>query len=245
MKHWTARLRATKHARDVVHLDVEAELKLADTDAGQSAGAIEGYASMFSLLDRGGDVVEPGAFRRTLGEWRRRKALPPMLWQHDPGQPIGVWTSITEDERGLKVAGELVLDIPQAAMVHALAKRGAVRGLSIGYRSRNDNVDATGARRIRDVDLYEISLVTIPMLAEAQITGVKGGMAADLLKNWNPGAMEDALREAGLSGTGRKTAVRVFREWLQREAGEPEPAPREAAADVLMALRAARAVART
>jgi HK97 family phage prohead protease len=89
--------------------------------------------------------------------------------------PIGVWTSLSENDKGLKVKGELILDgVPQAAVAHALLKRRAIKGLSIGYQTKQAEVDrTTGARMLKEVDLWEISLVTFPMMPEAQLTAVK------------------------------------------------------------------------
>jgi HK97 family phage prohead protease len=204
------------------------------TDEG--AGTIEGYASVFNLLDRGGDIVLPGAFKASLGAWRKKKQAPPMLWQHDPYEPIGIWTDVAEDDKGLKVKGEFTPDDPTAQVVRARIKHGSVKALSIGYRTLEDEIDrTTGARRLKKVDLWEISPVTFPMLPEAQISGVK----SDMLAKFNPRELEEALREAGLSRADAKKGVDVFRKSLQREAGEQGPAPREAAKDVLMELRKA------
>lgn len=218
-------------------LDFACEFKLAGDE--KPVGTIEGYASVFNLMDRGGDIVLPGAFKSSLAEWRKQKAMPPMLWQHNPGTPIGVWTDLAEDEKGLKVTGELILEVPLAAATHALLKRKAVGGLSIGYRSRKDEIDrATGARRLQQVELWEVSLVTIPMLREAQISGVKSDM------NFNPREMEEALREGGLSRADSKAAVAIFRKTLSRDAKEPEAPLREGARDVLLTLRKATAAMR-
>jgi HK97 family phage prohead protease len=159
-----------------------------------------------------------------------------MLWQHDSGEVVGVWPEIVEDDKGLKVKGELILDVPQAAVARSLMQKRAVKGLSIGYRTLDYDIDrTTGARRLKKVELWEISLVTFPMLPEAQITSVKAA-------GFDPRTMEDALREGGLSRSDAKTAIAVFRKQLQRDAGETEPAPREAGTDALMAIRKATAL---
>lgn len=224
------RLLEIKAAGEDSTLDFPFEFKLAADDS--APGTIEGYASVFGLMDQGGDIVMPGAFKATLSDWRKRKASPPMLWQHNPSTPIGVWTDVAEDEKGLKVTGELVLDVPLAAATHALLKRKAVGGLSIGFRSRKDEIDrATGARRLHQVELWEISLVTIPMLREAQISGVKG---------FNPRELEAALRdEGGLSHSDAKAAIAVLQKSLSRDAKDPEAQLRDGARDVLLSLRKA------
>ncbi len=133
-------------------------------------GTFEGYASVFGVVDQGMDVVERGAFVKSLA---RRK--PKMLWQHEMDKPIGVWDEVREDERGLYVKGRLLTDVSKGREALALLKAGALDSMSIGYRT----VEATmeqGDRMIRkllEVDLFEISIVTFPMLPDAKVTGVK------------------------------------------------------------------------
>lgn len=218
-------------------LDFECDLKFAD--GGEQDGVVEGYASKFGLLDRGGDIVMPGAFKASLADWRKKKAMPPMLWQHDSCEPIGVWTDLEEDDVGLKAKGQLILDVPQATICRALIKAKAVKGLSIGYVTQDYEYDReTGARRLKKLDLWEISPVTFPMLPEAQISSVKGDI--------DPKALERALRdEGGLSIRDAKAAIAVFRKNALRDAGSSEPAPREGASEMLMTLRKATAALRS
>ncbi len=135
----------------------------------QTRRRVEGYASLFGIADEGGDVVVAGAFRRTL---RQRGASGiRFLWQHDPAQPIGVWEEIREDARGLYVRGSLIDGLPQAEEAGLLIARGALDGLSIGFRVRNALADKrTGTRRLYDIDLWEISLVTFPQQPLARVT---------------------------------------------------------------------------
>jgi HK97 family phage prohead protease len=135
-------------------------------------GLFEGYASLFRIADLGKDVVEPGAFRDSL--MRRGPAGVKLLWQHDPSEPIGRWLSLTEDSRGLFVRGQLLLAVARAREIHALMREGAVDGLSIGFRSERARTEPrTGLRRLERVDLWEISLVTFPMLPQARVSAVK------------------------------------------------------------------------
>src|SRR4051812_18735651 len=126
---------------DIKRLAFDCEIKLADE--GAAAGTIEGYGSVFNLVDRGGDIVAPGAFKASLAAWKKKKQAPAMLWQHDSYSPVGVWTELVEDDRGLKLTGQLVLDVPQAASARALIAAGAVKGLSIGYRTLDYEIDRT------------------------------------------------------------------------------------------------------
>jgi HK97 family phage prohead protease len=207
------------------------EVKLAGGEA--DAGTVEGYASVFGLLDRGGDIVMPGAFKASLADWKKRKALPPMLWQHDPYTPVGVWTDLVEDEKGLKVVGDLVLEVQQASDARALCIAGAVKGLSIGYRTIDYEIDrTTGVRKLKKLELWEVSLVTFAMLPEAQISGVKGEV--------DPRELERSLRsEAGLSSAAAVKAVAIFKKHLRDGGGQSEPDGREGNRSMLMSLRKA------
>jgi HK97 family phage prohead protease len=138
------------------------------------AGLFEGYASLFGVPDLGRDVVEPGAFAASLA--RRGAAGVRMLWQHDPGEPIGTWLSLVEDGRGLRVRGRLNLAVARARELEALMRDKAVDGLSIGYRVERASPDrAAGVRRLQRLDLWEISVVTFPMLPGARVSEAKGG----------------------------------------------------------------------
>lgn len=211
-------------------LAFDLDLKLAGD--GSAAGTIEGYGSVFGLLDRGGDIVLPGAFKASLADWRKKKALPAMLWQHDPYAPIGVWTEAVEDEKGLRLKGQLVMDVGAAKDARALIAAGAVKGLSIGYRTRDYEIDrSTGARSLKKVDLWEISLVTFPMLPEAQISSVK---------SIDPRALEAELRrEGGLSSANAVKAVAIMKRHLRDGGASSEPDSRDGVKDLLMSLRKA------
>ena len=150
-------------------LDFSCELK-----ASGDTGTFEGYGSVFSITDRGGDIVAPGAFTETLAAAKTAGRLPALLWQHRQAEPIGVYTSMEEDSIGLKVAGKLALKTARGAEAYELMKMGAITGLSIGYRVRDDSWDrVTGVRTIKKADLYELSLVTIPMNDASRVSAVK------------------------------------------------------------------------
>jgi len=134
-------------------------------------GAFEGYASLFDREDMGRDVVAPGAFADSLK--RRGPRGVKMLFQHDANQPIGVWDAIREDARGLYVTGRLIPDIAKARDVHAMLRSGALDGLSIGFRALAGKRDRSGVRRLTRIDLWEISIVTFPMLPDARVSAVK------------------------------------------------------------------------
>ena len=142
--------------------------------SGADAGAeIEGYASLFGRIDLSRDMVERGAFADSLV--RRGAAGVKLLWQHDPAQPVGIWTVIREDARGLFVRGRLNTEVARARELLALIRQGALDGLSIGYRTVRARTDpATRVRRLLAVDLQEVSLVTFPMLPEARVSAPGG-----------------------------------------------------------------------
>ena len=156
-------------------------------------GSFTGYASLFGAPDLGRDIVERGAFAKSL---RARGASGVrMLFQHDPAQPIGVWTELREDERGLFVRGRLQTEVARGREILALMKGGALDGLSIGFRAvRARKEAATGFRRILEADLWEISVVTFPMLPGARIRQMK-------------------------SGAQNLPSIREFERWLTQDAG--------------------------
>lgn len=146
----------TKH----VHLEVKA--------LGEE-GSFEGYGSIFGNLDSYGDVVTKGAFLKSIKEKGNKIKL---LWQHKSDQPIGVWESIEEDEKGLKMKGRLLLSVQQGREAWELLKAGALSGLSIGYQTvKEDYKD--GIRYLKEIRLLETSIVTFPANTEANVTTVK------------------------------------------------------------------------
>jgi uncharacterized protein len=133
-------------------------------------GTFEGYASVFDVVDQGMDVVAKGAFTKSLGSGRKVK----MLWQHDSGKVIGVWDEMREDERGLYVKGRLLKDVTLGREAMALMRAGAIDSMSIGYRTIEAVPEAGGrVRKLTEVDLFEVSVVTFPMNEAARVTDVK------------------------------------------------------------------------
>ena len=174
-------------------------------DKVEADGGFCGYASLFGKVDLGKDMVERGAFANSL---RQRGASGiRMLFQHDPNEPIGAWTEIREDARGLFVRGRLAKDVRRAREVLSLMRAGALDGLSIGFRPVRTRRDpANGVRRILEADLWEISVVTFPMLPGARVDTVKSrpkrpfapGSAADLAQR-----VRDATRLINKRGNAR------------------------------------------
>ncbi len=141
-----------------------------------SDGTIEGYASLFGEIDQARDMVMPGAFAASLRTRGIRRV--PMLFQHDPAEPIGIWLDLREDFRGLYARGRLIPEVVRARELIALLKAGTADGLSIGFRTVRGRLDPkTRIRRLYAIDLWEISLVTFPLLPEARVRAVKASTA--------------------------------------------------------------------
>lgn len=149
-----------------------------DTKAVTAEGQFEGYASVFGNEDLGKDVMVAGAFTKSLA--RRPAAKVKLLRQHYTDEPIGVWQELTEDSKGLKGRGQLILDTAKGRETHALMRAGALDGLSIGYRTLKDRFDRQkGIRYLEEVDLVEVSIVTFPANPKAVVSAVKGEEAAE------------------------------------------------------------------
>lgn len=196
------------------------ELKFAPAEDGTDTMSFEGYGAVFGNVDAYGDVIEPGAFASYLADVKNGKQnWPAMLLQHggwgmsaEDLTPIGVWTDLAEDGKGLKVSGKLA-DTPRGREIHQLMKmapRPAIDGLSIGYipkewEQRTKPEDPR--RRLKRIDLVEISPVTFPANGKARVDAVKSIRTA-----------EQALREVGFSQSEAKAILASgFKAIPQRE----------------------------
>lgn len=174
-------------------------------------GTFTGYGSVFGNVDSYGDKIVPGAFGQTLAKHRREGSKVPMLWQHMSEEPIGVWTDLVEDGKGLRAHGQLILGVPRAASTYQLMKQSAIRGLSIGYTVNEADTDGN-VRLLKEVELWEISVVTFPANRRATVDSVKSNRFeefARLLRDGEPPPIkefEDLLREAGVP---KSMAVRI------------------------------------
>jgi Escherichia/Staphylococcus phage prohead protease len=137
------------------------------------ANLIEGYASVFDRTDQSGDRVRKGAYANSLRDTNSSGRSVKMLWQHDPAQPIGIWDDIHEDGKGLFVRGRILTEIQKGAEALVLLRAGAIDGLSIGYRTMRAEKAAAG-RILHEIELWEVSLVTFPMLPEARASNSSG-----------------------------------------------------------------------
>ncbi|WP_293575247.1 HK97 family phage prohead protease [Phaeobacter sp.] len=155
--------------------------------------AIRGYASLFGRVDTGGDVVRPGAYLASLKRRDAAGSSVKMLWQHDPAQPIGVWDSLGEDARGLRVEGRILTKTRRGAEAAALIAAGALDGLSIGYRTVKSTPRQGGGRELCVVDLWEVSLVTFPMLPSARLQPDHPGASKSAPEKPNTAAHNTAM----------------------------------------------------
>ncbi len=171
---------------------------------GAAEGTVGGYGAVFGNVDSYGDVIAKGAFKETLREHKKNGTLPAMLMQHggwgmsaDDMTPIGVWTSMSEDENGLLVEGQLALDTQRGKEAYALLKmqpRPALNGLSIGYVAKAWEVGTKPdepRRTLKKIELWEVSLVTFPANPKARIEGVKAAGIRTIRE------FEDFLRDEG------------------------------------------------
>ena len=160
---------------DLQYIDRPFEVKAVD-----DAGIFTGYGSVFGNVDSYQEIVAPGAFVESLAAWKDAGKLPPVLWQHRSGEPVGPYLELREDSHGLWAKGQLLVDdVVRAKEARALMKAKAVNGLSIGFVTREDSYDkVTGIRTLKKIDLWEISIVTFPANPAAQISNVKSAVEA-------------------------------------------------------------------
>ena len=158
----------------------------------------EGRGSVFRNVDLGGDIVAPGAFKKSLSSHKRAGSLPQMFWMHDPSRVPGKWTDMRETDDGLHVKGVLA-DTPLGNEIHTLLKMDAVRGLSIGYQTTEADYDRDGNRIIKQADLWEVSVVSLPMNPLAQVQHVKSQLSAAGEYVPTVKEFERILRNAGCS----------------------------------------------
>ena len=197
------------------------ELKL--LDAAADGGEIEGYGAIFGAADFGRDTIAPGAFAATLAAHNASGTAPAMLWAHKQAEPIGRWTAMGEDPRGLRVRGKLNRETEAGAKSYAHIRAGDVTGLSIGFGVAPGGAKSTGSgRSLTRLDLHEVSAVTTPMHPGARITGVKSLGSRDEL--------EALLRGTGLPREAAKKIAVAGWPALSRQPDPQADGPHRAAA---------------
>lgn len=165
--------------------------------------SLEGYGSVFGNVDSYGDIVAKGAFSDSLKAHSEKGTAPAMLWQHNPDWPIGKWTEIREDDRGLYLKGEFA-DTQQGRDTRALARMGAITGMSIGFMTKGADMDReSGVRTIKQADLWEVSLVTFPANDAARVIEAR----AVEIETMEVHEIERVLRDAGMSRRESKTVI--------------------------------------
>lgn len=185
----------------------------------EESGVFSGYGSIFGNRDAYGDVVERGAFTKSIERHTTRGSRPKMFWQHDPGQPIGSWTAMREDEKGLFLEGRLNMDVQRGREAYALLKAGDIDGLSIGYQTLSDEQDGD-VLRLKELDLVEVSIVSLGANDQALISAVKQ-IRGDTLPSLSD--FEGFLREAGFSKTEATAIAGNGLSHLLRSESDSEP----------------------
>lgn len=170
-----------------------------DVKAVSESGVFTGYGSVFGVVDSYNEVVAPGAFKASLEELAASGRAIPILWQHRTGEPIGAWTSLKEDARGLLGDGDLWLDeAPYARLAYKGMQTKTITGLSIGYYVRRSSYDEkTGIRTLLELELVEISIVTTPANDDARVETIKSRIARGDLPDVSD--FEEFLVGAGFS----------------------------------------------
>ena len=201
---------------DEKNISVPVELKMDPNNSTEQYGVFEGYGSMFGNTDLGNDVIEKGAFRESLMNRPPEKVK--LLYQHKSDMPIGVFDEIREDENGLYVKGRLALKTKAGAEAYELLKMGALDGLSIGFKTDPKNVsyeERGKVRRIKKVDLMEVSLVTFPMNPKATVRLVKGEDIS--IREWEKG-LRDAFQ---LSRSEAKLCAKALEDCFDQREADP------------------------
>lgn len=178
-------------------------------------GTVEGYGSVFGVRDNYNDVIAKGAFIQSLKDHKAAGTMPAMLWQHDADKPIGVWTEMVEDEKGLRIKGQLAMETVKGKEAHALLKMGALNGLSIGFMSKEWAYDRdTEVRTLTAIDLWEVSLVTFPANEKARVTNVKAvseDSVARAIKHLNAAIVLHEAHMDGSEPTSEESQMRMMK----------------------------------
>lgn len=163
-----------------------------------NAREFDGHGSIFGNVDLGGDIILPGAFKRTLAQHKKAGDLPQMFWMHQMDRVPGKWLDMKEDDEGLAVKGVLA-ETDLGDEMHVLLGMKAVRGLSIGYQTIDMDFDSDGNRLLKEVELWEVSIVSLPMNPMAQIAHAKSRLSADGVYVPTAREFEQFLRRGGCS----------------------------------------------
>lgn len=199
------------------------------TDDTKGEGYVSGYASVFGGVDFYDDTIEPGAYDAVLSAIKSGAApMPKMFFNHNyyDSVPVGKWTDVSVDDRGLKIAGQLNLNIQQGRDIYEAVKFGTIDGLSVSIRMKQEDMETDGEdiRHIKNVrELKEVSLCTFPADKNARIITYKAEADAEAIKSIRD--LETYLRDAGLPATEAKTIISAAKRVIlndsdQRDAAE-------------------------
>lgn len=198
------------------------EVKLGDEN--NAMGTLSGYASVWNSVDLGGDQIQSGAYSKTLAEWAAKGMMPQMLFYHDSEEVIGEWTKMVEDEKGLYVEGRLWVKaderIESAVKAYNILKSNSVKGLSIGYRAKDyeiqEQMDGGNIRILKEIQLMEVSIAPWSMEPKASVTSVKSD------RSWGGDIptkreLEKLLRDVGASTKQAKAIISGGHDALSRD----------------------------
>lgn len=196
-------------------------VRLIETKAMSKPGSFVGYGAVFGNVDSYGDIIEPGAFTCTLQEWKEERGkLPKMLLQHggwgitaEDLLPIGRWTHMEEDAKGLRVEGQLFgMNTERGQLIYEGLHSGELDGLSIGFDTIDDapgTTDGEPVRYLKEIDLWEVSLVTFPANNRALVSTVKHATREQWIE------LRHLMIDEGMGETESFTAVSAIKEWFQ------------------------------
>lgn len=197
------------------HLTIPVSLK-SDTDSEERF--FSGYGNTFNFVDSVGDNTQPGAFSKSLSKHKSEGTMPAMVMHHDLTRPVGAYTRIEEDTKGLVIEGKLTKGVKDADEAYLLMKDGALNSFSIGYIPVKEEYDRkTGTNLLLEADLWEISLVTIPANKQSTLTAIKSADGKPEIRT-----AELALREAGFSRREAKAILASGFSTLSKDESEAE-----------------------
>ncbi len=201
---------------EIKYVNVSFEMKAADV---KPDGSFKGYGATFGNIDLGGDICDEKCFDASLKEMKSKDSMPAMFASHDSREPIGEWTMVEKDARGLYMEGQLWLGqgIQKATQHYLQMKSKGPKGLSIGYITRKaiPEEKKPGVRRLMDVELMEVSPTPFPMNTRARITGVKSMLEGKTTLDIR--SAEKVLRDAGLSADEAKHFLSCIKAGIDAE----------------------------
>lgn len=238
-------LQLKRDRKDLRYISLPLDLTEVKVEAldGSKIGEFTGYGAVFGNEDAYGDVIQKGAFKQTIKEWKEKDLLPPLLLNHggwaissDDLLPVGAWLSMREDDKGLLMKGKIdPLDTDKGKTIYTSLKNKSLNGLSIGFMIR-EFVNGTRAgeprRTLTNIDLWEVSAVTFPANDKARVSDVKSLTSEEVRE------LEARLRDGGISRRDSLIAVSILKTWLARDVQAVAQESRDDDSDGLEALMA-------